>query len=249
MRWLPLAVTPLVLIAADQPTRPYLEGQPMPDLMRILPPPPAPGGPRAADDRATFRATRKAAGGERWMMATRDVTDDRYTVFACAMGRKLDPVTAPALNRVFARIGDGGMVGRAKDGFAARRPYLDQPGEICEPKTAHLAGNGDYPSGHTSNGWATALILAELLPDRATAILRRGRRYGESRFICGSHSRSAVEAGFLAGSVLVSRLHASAEFRADMDRARAELAGIGTKETTDPGSACRGEAVPDLADR
>ncbi|MET4897813.1 phosphatase PAP2 family protein [Sphingomonadaceae bacterium jetA1] len=220
------ALLSLGLIAADQPLPSYLNGASVPDLMRILPPPPVSGDPRAIDDRATFRATRKYAGTPRWALATRDVTDDRFTVFACAIGRRLDATRAPALARIFSRMGDGGMVGRAKDGFAIRRPYLDQPGAICEPKTAHLAGNGDYPSGHTSNGWATALILAELIPARATEILERGRRYGESRYICGSHSRSAVEAGFMAGSVLVSRLHAEAGFRDDLDAARRELAAL-----------------------
>jgi acid phosphatase (class A) len=224
MNRLLLAALPLVLVAADRPPAPYLTAPQMPDLTRILPAPPTRGDARAADDRATFRTTRSIAGTPRWTMATKDVTDDRFTVFACAIGRKLDARSAPALARIFARMGDGGMVGRAKDRFAVRRPYLDQQGAICEAKTPHLAGNGDYPSGHTSNGWATALILAELMPDRATQILRRGRQYGESRYICGSHSRSAVEAGFMAGAVLVSRLHADTAFRADMDRARAELA-------------------------
>ena len=225
-RLLALGFLPLCLMAADRPVIPYLRGQAMPDLMIILPPPPQKGDPRDVDDRATFRNTRSLAGTGRWQLATRDVTDDRFTVFACAIGRKPDASTTPALARIFARMGDDGMVGHAKDGFASRRPYLDQVGEICEAKTAHLAGNGDYPSGHTSNGWSTALILAELMPDRATAILRRGRVYGESRFICGSHSRSAVEAGFMAGSVLVSRLHADAAFRSDMDVARIELANM-----------------------
>ncbi|SEN03347.1 acid phosphatase (class A) [Sphingomonas gellani] len=224
MKRLLLATLPLVLVAADREPSPYLSASQMPDLTRILPSPPANGDPRSVDDRSTFRATRDVKNSPRWTMATRDVTDDRFTVFACAMGRTLDPRDSPALARVFARMGDGDMVGRAKRAFAVRRPYLDQPGDICEPKTAHLAGNGDYPSGHTSNGWSTALILAELMPDRATQILRRGRQYGESRFICGAHSRSAVEAGFMAGAVLVSRLHADAAFRADMDEARAELA-------------------------
>ena len=227
-RLLPALLLPL-LAAADRPAAPYLAGQTLlPDLTRILPAPPSADDPRRADDVATFHATRALRGSDRWTMATSDVTDDRFTVFACALGMRLDARGAPALARVFARSGDGGIVGRAKEGFAVPRPYLSQPGEICEAKTAHLAGNGDYPSGHTSNGWATALILAELVPDRATEILRRGREYGESRFICGAHSRSAVEAGFMAGSVVVSRLHASAEFRRDMDRARAELARLRT---------------------
>lgn len=31
-----------------------------------------------------------------------------------------------------------------------------------------LAKNGSYPSGHTSIGWATALVLAEINPQRQT---------------------------------------------------------------------------------
>ncbi|PTQ63769.1 acid phosphatase (class A) [Sphingomonas sp. PP-CE-3G-477] len=206
----------------------YLLDQPMPDLMKVLPAPPKPGSPQNIDDRATFRQTRALLGTPRGDMATRDVTDDRLTVFACAIGRKLDATSSPALARIFARMGDQGMVRRAKDGFAVRRPYLNDDLPICEPKTAHLAGNGDYPSGHTTSGWSAALILAELMPSRATQILRRGRQYGESRYICGSHSKSAVEAGYMAGSVLVAILHTSAGFRRDMDAARTELAAAGT---------------------
>lgn len=226
MRIALLLTLPLALIAADKAPTPYLAGAKVPDLTRILPPPPADGDARNQDDRTTFTATRALAGTPRWKLATSDVTDDRYTVYACAMGMTLDETSAPALARIFARLGGDDMVGHAKSTFAVRRPYLNQPGDICEAKTDHLAGNGDYPSGHTSNGWLTALILAELLPDRATEILRRGREYGESRYICGAHSRSAVEAGYMSGAVIVSQLHANADFRADMDAARAELARL-----------------------
>ncbi len=227
-----LLALPLALIAADKAPTPYLAGAKVPDLTKILPPPPNEGDARNQDDRATFTATRALEGTPRWTLATNDVTDDRYTVYACAMGMTLDAARAPALARIFARLGGDNMVGHAKSTFAVRRPYLNQRGDICESKTDHLAGNGDYPSGHTSNGWLTALILAELLPDRATEILRRGREYGESRYICGSHSRSAVEAGYMSGAVIVSQLHANGDFRADMDAARAELARL-AKNTTD----------------
>lgn len=240
MRRLPaLALALSALVAADRPDAPYLVEGRVPDLVRILPLPPAPGDPRRTDDLATFDATRALAGSERWRLATRDVTDDRFTTFACALGLRLDARSAPALARVFARMGDGGMVARAKATFSVRRPYLDRPGAICEPRTAHLAENGDYPSGHASSGWSTALVLAELVPARATEILRRGREYGESRFVCGSHSRSAVEAGFLSGAVLVSQLHANAAFRDDMERARAELERF-RREARSVAPACTG---------
>ena len=210
-----LALLPAALLAADRAPPRYLDGMSVPDLTRVLPAPPVAGDPRNLQDRATF-------------------ADDRFTAFACAVGQHLDARRVPALARVFVRMSDGGMVDRAKAAFAVRRPYLDRPGAICEPRTAHLAENGDYPSGHTSNGWATALILAELMPERATEILRRGRQYGESRFICGAHSRSAVEAGYLAGAAIVSQLHARADFRRDMDRARQELAGLAQTKPDEP---------------
>ncbi|SOB86415.1 acid phosphatase (class A) [Sphingomonas guangdongensis] len=225
MRALVLLAAVAVLGAADAP-RTYLDGQPQPDLLRILPPPPQSGSPLDQADAAVFRDTRTLQGTPKWQVATADVTGGRFATFACAMGMTLDERQAPALARVFARMGGGPMVDRVKRHYAKRRPYLTQDLPICEPKTAHLAGNGDYPSGHTTNGWATALVLAELLPDRATEILERGRMTGESRFVCGSHSVSAVQAGFMAGSTLVAALHGSSEFRRDMDAARVELAGL-----------------------
>lgn len=210
---------------ADAPTR-YLQVDDMPDIVRVLPPAPEPGSPQAVADRAMFAATRRLEGTPRWTLATRDVTGNRFETFACALGARLDAASAPALARVFARMGDPGMVTRAKSSFAVRRPYLSTDAPICEPKSSHLAANGDYPSGHASSGWSTALVLAELVPARATEILRRGRVFGQSRYICGSHSLSAVEAGYMAGAVVVARLHAVAAFRRDMEAARVELGGL-----------------------
>lgn len=234
----------LTLTAAATPAivgqvRPYVADVPRPDMLQVLPPPPARGTPADEDDRATFRDTRALAGSDRWKLATRDVTDGRFATFACAMGRQLSPRSAPALARIFDRIGGGMLIDPVKTAYAKRRPYLDQDLPICEPKTAHLAGNGDYPSGHTTAGWSTALILAELMPERATAILARGRAFGESRYICGSHSRSAVEAGYLAGAALVATLHASAAFRADMEAARAELGAHGDQGPKPAPEQCR----------
>lgn len=230
------------LVAAAEAPRPYLATVPVPDLMQILPPPPTPGSPGNIADRAIFRETRALKGSDRWAVATRDVTDDRFTTFACAIGMQLDAKTAPATTRVFDRIGSGMLVDPVKHGYATRRPYLDDDQPICEPKTAHLAGNGDYPSGHTTNGWSTALLLAELMPTRATAILARGRAFGESRYICGSHSRSAVEAGYMSGSVLVATLHAAPDFRRDMDAARAELAALSSSAPPTSAARCAREA-------
>lgn len=207
-------------------TAPYLAPEQYPDGMAILPPPPAPDSAAAALDMKIFRDTRALIGSPRWKIATDDVTNNPLARNACAMGMVVDAAHAPALAWLIARAGTGPVVSTVKSAYQTPRPYLREDGPICEAKTAHLAGNGDYPSGHTANGWLEAEILAEVMPDRASAILARGRAYGESRAICGSHSRSAVEAGYLAGASVFAVLQTSASFRKDLDAARAEVARL-----------------------
>ena len=73
--------------------------------------------------------------------------------------------------------------------------------------------DGSYPSGHTAFGWAWALILTEIAPERADVILARGRAFGESRMVCNVHWYSDVVAGRTIGAAAVARLHAEPEFR------------------------------------
>ncbi|MFS6384131.1 phosphatase PAP2 family protein, partial [Streptococcus agalactiae] len=97
----------------------------------------------------------------------------------------------------------------------------------------HLAGNPDYPSGHSAHGMHIAMILAELAPQRADALYARGREFAESRFICGSHTYSAVEAGILSGAVLYGAEQSSETFRRDMEAARAEVQAALAKARSD----------------
>jgi acid phosphatase (class A) len=83
---------------------------------------------------------------------------------------------------------------------------------------------GSYPSGHAATGWAWALVLAELEPERADALLKRGMSFGESRIVCRVHFASDVEAGRLVGAAVVARLHRNPAFLADLKQARVELA-------------------------
>ena len=94
----------------------------------------------------------------------------------------------------------------------------------CIAPEPWLAASGSYPSGHAALGWAWALVLTEMAPERADAILARGMAYGESRVICGVHYSSDVEAGRLVGAVLVARLKADPAFQADFAVAARELA-------------------------
>ena len=84
--------------------------------------------------------------------------------------------------------------------------------------------NASYPSGHAMTAWSWGLILAEAVPARADAVLVLGKDSGDSRMICGVHFISDVEAGRTLGSAMVSRLHATPAFAADLKKAKRELA-------------------------
>jgi acid phosphatase (class A) len=220
----------------------YLDGALLSQALELMPRPPAAGSAEAKADAAVFVRTRALRNGPRWRLAQRDVTDSPFDTFACALGLQLKPGDDPALDRLLQRMGADRrpLVDAAKFHYRALRPYQKVDGPICEAKTEHLAGNPDYPSGHAASGWSIALVLAELAPDRAAPILKRGRAFAQSRLICGSHNKSAVDAATLLASELVAAEHGSAAFRADIDAARTGLTGKGSPPDKDR---CRLETV------
>lgn len=191
----------------------------------LLGPPPAPGSPRAEADRAIYRATRAMKGTPRWTMAQADF-NARAVVgnMSCAIGVRIDPATMPATMKLILHMAPDitRAVDAPKAASARPRPYKTDPGETCGALPAS-EDYADYPSGHAAWGWAVALVLAEMLPDRADAILVRGRAVGEGRAICGVHNYSSVVAGQTAGAAIVAAEHRSPEFQADLAAAKVEL--------------------------
>lgn len=212
------------------------------DILKVLPAAPTVGDTRYENDRHVFRTTRKLIGTPRWEQATRDVetgTADMMANFSCAAGINLTPQNAPKLTALIEKAGrdTGHNTGVAKKYYQRLRPFQIDDGKTCQPKI-ELAGSYDYPSGHTTWGWTWALILSELLPDRADAILARGRTYGESRIVCGVHNASAVEAGFLSATATIQAVRTTPAYAADLVEAQRELNNLKAKATTPAPASC-----------
>ena len=229
----------------------YLAAGAAPDTLRILPPPPKAGSAREAGDREVFAATRALAGTPRWRLATEDANLAKGAdLFSCAVGVRLDATSAPRLAGLFRRIGLDtlAVIDPPKNHYGRARPYMAPDAgaaPVCVEKSEGLTKNPSYPSGHASISWTWGLVLAELAPDRASEILGRARSIGESRVVCGVHFPSDVEAGRTAGAALAAALHGAPDFRADMDRARTELASLraGATHAAPADCAVQGEAA------
>jgi acid phosphatase (class A) len=249
------AVLGAAFAVAQTPVSPagYLPAASVPNATKVLPPPPAAGSGRDADDRAIFVATRPLLGTPRGVLATSDATLVGEPMYACALGASLDPAKTPALNRLMSKvmIDTGKIINAPKDHYNRKRPYLVVPvvgspadgPPICVPKSKALADNGSYPSGHSTLSWTWGLILADLAPDRSAEIMSRARSIGESRIICGVHYASDVEAGRVTGALLFAALESDAGFRADLEKARAEVASARKAGATPASCAVQNDAA------
>lgn len=168
-------------------------------------------------------------GSPRWEMAKHDAHlgfPAAANTFSCALGLDISEQQTPQLYRLLRRtLADVGLATySAKKAYQRKRPFMVNGQPTCTPdEEAVLRQDGSYPSGHTSIGWGWALILAELAPDRAEAILARGRAFGESRLVCNVHWYSDVVAGRMVGAGAVAKLHTNQQFLEAMTATREEL--------------------------
>ncbi len=211
----------------------YLAADDRPDSLAILPPPPKPGSAAQARDEEVARTTFALRGGERWDRAMQDAVlrfPDAAERFEEAIGFAVTEKDTPWIYHVLRRtLADAGLsTESAKKHYRRPRPFMvnGQPMGVPDADEESYRKDGSYPSGHTAAGFVWALVLAELVPERADQIIRRGLEFGRSRTVLNVHWQSDVEAGYIMGSATFARLASNEEFRHDMEMAKREVRSI-----------------------
>ena len=225
----------------------YLPPEALPNSLALIPPPPAEGSAALALDEEVSRKALALRDTPRWELATEDANlkfPDAAGTFSCALGIPITEKGTPHLYMLLRRtLADAGLsTYTAKNNYQRKRAFMVNEKPICTPEDEEgLRKDGSYPSGHTAIGWAWALILTEIAPDRCDAILARGRAFGESRNICNVHWHSDVAEGRFMGAAAVAQLHSDPVFCAELEAAKAEYTAAiakGLKPTRD----CQAEA-------
>ncbi len=210
----------------------YLSADDLPNSLELVPPPPIEGSAAFVLDQETSLMSLALRGTPRWEMAARDAVlhfPEAVEAFSSVIGMPITEEDTPYLYMLLRRtLTDAGLsTYTAKDHYARKRPFMTNEEPVCTPEDEEaLRGDGSYPSGHTAIGWAWALILCEIFPGQVDDILARGREFGESRIICNVHWQSDVNEGRFMGAATVARLHADPGFLADLQAAKAEVAGL-----------------------
>jgi acid phosphatase (class A) len=212
----------LALLASSASAAHYLDA-PIPDLGRILPPPPANDSSqtrRELDELLQLQHDRTA----------KDVEYARANVpigieqFAAALGdetevKKALPLSVKTLFDA-TRSDEKILLDAAKKHFDRPRPIaLDakiQP--VLEPIV-----NTAYPSGHATWVFMSAVLLADMVPERRAEIWARAEDFARQRMVGGVHYRSDIDGGRLAGPVIAAFLLVNTRYQADSAKAAAQL--------------------------
>lgn len=221
----------------------FLQEGDCPNSLTILPGPPDGGSILFLYDQARYnwgKLQRKTARGEQAAQDARVTGDGLPKAYSEAFGVEINEENAPEILKLIVGMReDAGDLGtrEAKRYYDRTRPFIFYEEDTCNPEQQQeLSTNGSYPSGHSSLGWATALVLAEINPERQNEILKRGYEMGESRVICGYHFQSDVDAGRITGAMTVARLHADPGFTKQLAKAKAEFKQLKKEGKVTPGT-------------
>lgn len=215
-----------------QPVDGYLSAEERAAIVSSLPPPPEAGSPAAKAEDEQFGWLHRAANARRWQVAIEDDLS-LYPRFTDQLGFRLERATAPALVTLLNRIAEDALAisAEAKLRHPRLRPFQTSPlqrvcGQAAPPRLDPNAKGTGYPSGHAAAGWSAALVLVELVPGGAQAIIGRAVAFGQSRVVCGLHYPADVDAGHFIGSAVMARAFEKPGFRQDLACAKREVEAI-----------------------
>jgi len=195
------------------------------DLVKLLPPPPSDHSSRTqAEILELIQIQKTSAAQERALAAS----DDRISVFQFAsalLGPRFTLENLPLTEELFRRLAKDAIsiFNDPKEKWNRTRPFVvNAEVKAC----SEHASSGAYPSGHSICGYLTAIVLADMIPEKKAELFERAAQYAVNRMVCGVHYRSDIEAGQIGGTVIAAFAMQNPRFRKEFEEARKEVRKI-----------------------
>ena len=225
-----ILMTAAVCVQAQSKPEAYFSFRELPNMLKWCPAPPDTTGAAFTYDIMQYLWGKQMRNDkERAEIAIRDAVYSLECIaqeFSEPFGLKITEEDTPEIWKLLrdAKATCENISGFPKYYYKRKRPFVRFQEPTATPQfEPELRRNFSFPSGHTILGWASALLLTEINPERADTILARGMMYGESRVIVGAHWQSDVDAGRLAAAAVYAKMHTSERFLEQMRRARQEF--------------------------
>jgi acid phosphatase (class A) len=182
------------------------------NLSVLLPPPPEAASAQERSDEEQVAAA-VAARSPAQLFEAEEASKRSVFFFARSIGPSFTaarlPVTAAFFQRVRSDVAK--LVDDAKSYW--QRP---RPGGVQRAR-------GSYPSGHAAFAASSAILLAELVPEKRGAIFEQARVFAENRILLGLHYPSDVASGWTAGTLAAYVMMHDKTFRHDFAAVKTEL--------------------------
>ena len=190
-------------------------------VMVLLPPPP---GTNSAEQQADLAEVQSLHPEAKFLDPAITNAEKRVSVFTFTpvVGDFFQTNRFPKAERFFHRVllDSVLVVDTGKDYWERPRPYVVDTNLVDGPPEKF---SGSYPSGHSTLGTVFSLILCEIFPEKAEAILAKGREIGWHRVILGKHYPTDIYAGRVLGQRIVQEMQKNRQFRHDLREARNEI--------------------------
>ena len=229
--WLFIAImmAAMSISAQDVTVQPYVELSELPHLLYIMPEPPAFDSPEFAADVVRYcwgKEQRQDSARVAQAIADAEWDDHTklYNLWQDAFGLEISENNTPEIWKLLetSLATTDPMRKETKAFYKRQRPFERYDDTMPSHEEDELRGEGSYPSGHSLRGWGIALLLAQIAPQRADQIFKRGWDYCTSRVIVGAHWQSDVDNSRAAASIGFCALQGSEAFIAQMKKAQAE---------------------------
>ncbi len=229
--WMVVAIMTVALSmnAQDNTVQPYFELNQLPELINIMPAPPAFDSPEFSYDVVRYGwGKEQRLDPDRVAQAIADAEwDDHaklYALWKDAFGLEVTETNTPEIWKLLetSLATTDPMRKETKAFYKRQRPFERYDDSMPSHEEDELRGEGSYPSGHSLRGWGISLLLAQIAPERAEQVFKRGWDYCNSRVIVGAHWQSDVDNSRTAASVGFCALQGSEEFIAQMKKAQIE---------------------------
>jgi acid phosphatase (class A) len=195
------------------------------DFATMVPPPPAEDSPAGKRDVQTIIDLQKNMTPERMAAIQADVTQNVFQVEGAVLGPKFTKENLPMTDAFFAKVvKDAGIgVGPLKQKYKKQRPFQYSK-DIHTPDNIAMASRGPtFPSGHSTTGAISAILLSQMVPEKREALYARGWEYGVNRVTSGAAYPSDWEAAHIIAELAVNQMMKNPDFRADFEAVKAEV--------------------------
>lgn len=228
-----LLIVPSLAAASDNHAAgTYLSDAQVSAVMAALPAPSAPG---SAEDKADYAATDRAYAARSAADFEQARREEKFNAFdfAPVIGKGFQADKLPHVAALFkeAEQETKAAVDLSKNHWKRPRPCPPDSECASDPEKAARKSFG-YPSGHSSRATVDAVLLAQLFPQDADALMQHARDIGWRRVVKGVHTLQDIYAGREFGQALATGMLASPAMQHDLAAARDELRAAGLAPKT-----------------